>query len=171
MSRILEKAPVLLAVDTAKSSGWCLLQGGKYVDSGQCDAFGSVPRELCARAVALNPKAVLVLEKPFGGNLATLTGLGAARGCWLSAWRSATGRKTDVRVVSVLPQVWRSQLFGATASFALQEKLTAQLVSRKTDIGADEAAASCIARWAMRAQPSQRAVVVRDQNTERHCDE
>jgi len=37
--------------------------------------------------------------------------------------------------------VWRADLFGATAAFALQEKLTAQLVSRKTDPGADEAVA------------------------------
>lgn len=145
-------APVLLAVDTAKRSGWCLLQNGKYVDSGECDAFGSAPRELCARAIALNPKAVLILEKPFGGNLATLTGLGAARGCWLSAWRSATGRKTTARVRSVLPQTWRSELFGTSAGFPLQEQLTAQLVTGQTNIHPDRAAAICIARWAARRE-------------------
>jgi hypothetical protein len=139
---------VVLAVDTARSSGWCITQGGKYVDSCQCDAFSDEPRALCARAIALDPKAQLVLERPFGGNLATLQGLGAARGCWLSAWRAATGKKTDVRVTSVYAQVWRSQLFGSSAGFALQERITAQLMTRKTHVGADEAAAICIGRWA-----------------------
>jgi hypothetical protein len=140
----------VLAVDTARSSGWCITIGGAYHSSGQCDAFGPAPREICVRVINLSPKAQLVLERPFGGSTATLVGLGAARGCWESSWREATGGKTLVRCKSVYPQVWRSQLFGSTASFALQERLTAQLVTRKTDVGADEAAAVCIARWAER---------------------
>lgn len=139
---------VVLAIDTARNSGWCLTADGKYVDSGECDAYGDAPREVCRRAVELDAKAELLLETAFGGSLATLRGLGAARGCWLSAWRWATGKKTTARIRSVMPQTWRAALFGATAGFALQEKLTAQVFSRKTDPAPDEAAAICIARWA-----------------------
>lgn len=140
----------LLCIDVARSSGWCLRCGGAYSDSGQVDAFGEAPADLCRRAIEIDRKAVLVLEQPSHGNRATLVGLGAARGAWLAAWKNATGLRTLARVKSVYPATWRSKLFGNVSGFALQERLHAQLVSKKTDPGADESAAVCIASWAER---------------------
>lgn len=139
----------LLALDVARSTGWCIVVDGAYHSSGECDAFSDEPRTICARVIELDAKARVVAERPFGGSMATLIGLGAAKGAWEAAWRAATGNRTVVRWRSVYPSTWRSQLFGSTASFALQERLTAQLMTRKTDVGADEAAACAIARWAI----------------------
>lgn len=142
----------VLNVDTAKTSGWCITVDGKYHSSGEVDAFGPAPRELCARVIALDPLARLVLERPFGGNMQTLLGLGAAKGCWESAWLFATGRKTLARVGRVYPQVWRSNLFGGGAHSEMQEKIVAQVWSGKQETGPDENAAICIAKWDARMQ-------------------
>jgi hypothetical protein len=138
----------ILAVDVAATSGWCIRTGGEYHSSGQCDAFGPEPLEVCRRALGLDRKSRLVLEQPSHGNRATLVGLGAARGAWLSAWQAATGLSSSTRVKSVYPATWRSQLFSTSCGFQLQERLHAQVVSKKRSLGPDEAAAVCIASWA-----------------------
>lgn len=133
-----------LAVDVAASSGWCIRQDGRYVDSGQCDAFGDGPLDVVRRVIALDPKAIMVLEKPSHGNRATLVGLGAAKGPWISAWKHATGLRTLPRVKERFPATWRSRLWGDTRKFPARELLTAQVMSGRKAMGADESAACCL---------------------------
>lgn len=134
----------LLAVDVAASSGWCIRQDGRYVDSGQCDAFGDGPLEVVRRVIGMDRKAVMVLEKPSHGNRATLVGLGAAKGPWISAWKNATGLRTLARVKERFPATWRAKLWGDTLKNPLREKIAAQVMTGKRDPGPDESAACCL---------------------------
>lgn len=135
----------VLAVDTAKTSGWCIVTDeGRYFYSGECNAFSADVTDACKLVLSHDPKAVLMLEKPSHGNRSQLVGMGAARGAWLSAWQQAGGKKPR----DVFPATWRSQLFGDTAKNPTRERLAAQVFSKKTGVGPDEAAAVCIARWA-----------------------
>lgn len=147
-------ARVILAVDTAANSGWCLFVDGGYVSSGECKAIGAEPRIICHRALELDPKATLVLERPWGGSMHTLVGLGAAKGQWESAWVEACGTKTLVRVKRVFPQVWRAALLGSTAKNPLAERLRASVhAGRRT--GPDESPAVLIAEYAIQLDQSQ----------------
>lgn len=137
----------VLSVDTAANSGWCITDdNGVYVDSGECKAFSYETTLICARATDLNPKTLLMLEQPSHGNRAQLVGMGAARGAWLMGWEAAGGKKPK----SVYPVTWRSKLFGNTAKNPTQERLAAQIFSKKSEVGPDEAAAICIAVYATR---------------------
>jgi hypothetical protein len=136
-----------LSVDTAATSGWCITDAdGKYVDSGECNAFVHEVTLICARVLDLDPKAWLMLEKPSHGNRSQLVGMGAARGAWIAAWTQAGGRKPK----DVFPATWRSSLFGNTLKNHTQERLAAQLFSKKVPSGHDEAAAVCIGLYASR---------------------
>lgn len=137
---------IVLSVDTAANSGWCLTQDGVYVDSGECEAFGAELPWICKRATALDKRALLMLEKPSHGNRSQLVGMGAARGAWMAGWNAAQGKKPK----DVFPATWRSDLFGNTAKNHTQERLTAQIFSKKAELGPDEAAAVCIAAWQSR---------------------
>lgn len=139
---------VILNVDVARNSGWCITVDRKYHSSGEVDVYGDGPAEVCQRAVELDKKAELVLEQPSHGNRTTLVSLGAARGTWLLAWARACGTKSPRRYVSVFPATWRSKVFQSVGSYPLREKLHAQLVTGRKDVGPDEAAAVCISTWA-----------------------
>lgn len=141
---------VVLAVDVAKTSGWCITDAeGQWAMSGEVDAFSQDVIDICRLALQMDRKAVIALETPSHGNRATLVGLGAARGCWISAWKNATGLKTTPRLKNVYPATWRSELFGNTSKFPTQERLSASMFSGKQSVGPDEAAACCIARYAV----------------------
>lgn len=136
-----------LAVDTARTSGWCITDGhGKYFHSGECDAYSVEVTDACRLVLSHDPKAQLMLEKPSHGNRASLVGMGAARGAWIAAWTQAGGKKPK----DVFPATWRSELFGDTAKNPTRERLAAQVFSKKSGVGPDEAAAVCIAHWAVR---------------------
>jgi hypothetical protein len=157
---------VVLGVDTACTSGWCICVSGRRVDSGELDTLD--PAEL-GRVVqwAVDLGAVgslpvcLVLEAPWGGTVATLVGLGAARERWQRAWRDA-GQATG-RVVRVKPSTWRAPVLGGHYVSAPrdetreQEQLVARAIVGRV-VGADEAAAILIARWAAHAAPVGRAI-------------
>jgi len=137
----------VLAVDTAATSGWCITDSnGKYFTSGECNAFTADVSDACRLVLSHDPKAQLMLEKPSHGNRSQLVGMGAARGAWLAAWGQAGGKKAK----DVFPATWRSELFGDTAKNPTRERLTAQIFSKKENVGPDEAAAVSIALWAAR---------------------
>lgn len=150
-------AAVVLAVDTARISGWALFVVGKRVDSGEVDtlkahALTSIVEwavdlaELQARA-----PVVLVLEAPWGGSATVVAALGAARERWEAAWRKA--KQARGRVVRVRPSTWRAAVLGrATVGMprdqvrALEQHVASALVGKK--LGEDEAPAVLIGRWA-----------------------
>jgi hypothetical protein len=118
-----------------------------------------------------NPErhVVLVLEKAWRGKpkgkaanrsqYAVQSGLGAARGMWLSAWCEVMCTAAPHRVVQVYPQDWRRAVIWTASGDSLPalEKKTAMLLRaldpslEQRDVGKDEAAAICMAKWAQHA--------------------
>lgn len=149
---------VVLAVDTAKNSGWSLWVRGKYVDSGEIgimDHGRMVARIRYCMGVVMDSglsseKFVLVLERSWGGGRHQIEGLGAARHAWLSAWCDAHATKTPRRVVRVYPATWRARIFGTTKQTSGRES-SFGLVHKGSAAGGDEAAAICIGAWASHA--------------------
>lgn len=158
---------VVLAVDTARVSGWSIWAQGKYAQSGELDTLNEgTLRNVVASAVQLaevcDVPCVLVLEKPWGGNVTVVAALGAARERWQAAWRSlATGDKS--KVVLVAPVTWRARVLGkhtvrmkrddvrpAEQAMGLQLK-GARPGAMVGGIGLDEAPAVCIGYWATHA--------------------
>lgn len=147
----------VLAIDTAKNSGWSLWVEGNLRD------FGEVKKDKDHELLAIctlaheYPPAILVVEEPQtlyrGHGLATFVGLGAAHEAWRRAWRDAGGVKS--RTVRVKPTRWRSALLGRVKNVADLERQRAQLILREhgarvpDDLGADESAALCIGAWAI----------------------
>lgn len=161
----------VLAVDTARRSGWALGVCGTHVDSGEVDTFDEQTLELIVdnalervrfervRADVLAGDAprlplVLVLEAPWGGRPDIVAALGAARERWLRAWR--TREQALGRVVYVQPSTWRGPVLGRAWVSASRERVreherrvAAALVGHF--VGPDEAPAILIARWAAHA--------------------
>lgn len=113
---------VVLAVDTARQSGWAIYCLGKLCEYGEVDtlhdatlaqivqnaldyAAGSV------RAVPAAVPCVLVLEAPFGGSVEVVAALGAARERWQLAWRQH--EQAPGRIVRVQPSTWRGPVLGS----------------------------------------------------------
>lgn len=154
---------VVLAVDTAKRSGWCISVSGQRVDSGELDTDTVIASRLLARlvrwAVDLGARGglpvVLVLEKAWGGSTIIQASLGAARERWLRAWREAG--ESPGRVVLVQPGTWRSVVLGSDSIGtkrdvvrAVEASFASTLMGRPVT-GGDECAAILIARWAGQA--------------------
>ena len=167
---------VVLGVDAAKRSGWAIMFGGQLLESGEANKDRD-PELLRVCSIALrhaekrDVPCVMVLERPPnrvhpGRQASTLIGLGAARQAWEMAWRTQGGVRK--RIVHVLPVTWRSalgivnQASKGGLSTAEHERERAYVHTRKraltarpawitTEVGADEAAAICIAEWGSRA--------------------
>lgn len=155
---------VVLGVDTARRSGWAISVSGKHLGSGELDTLNP-PAVRNVVGLALNAAGerelpcVLVLEKPWGGTVAVVSALGAARERWLSVWREyALGHKA--KVVLVTPATWRSAVLGRGFGSKprdqvrdVEQAVAAGIVGLKPGqrLGADEAPAVCIARWAAHA--------------------
>jgi hypothetical protein len=152
----------VLAVDTARVSGWAVNACGRYVRSGEVDTlvapvvFTAVGGALQLAAI-LDLPSVLVLEKPWGGNSNVVAALGAARERWLAAWRELAGPVGDKgKVVLVQPNTWRCAVLGRSAIGmcredvrALERQSAEALVGRQ--LGPDEAPAVLIGEWGCRA--------------------
>lgn len=151
---------VVLAIDTARRSGYAIRVRGRLKWSGEVDTLQPAEvREIvslaCEQAEPRTP-AVLVLEKhTFKGRPGMLIGLGQARERWMSAW--AEFGQPRSRVVSVLPSVWRGCVLGKAYRSASREACRdAELAAARSHettghwehIGPDEAAAILISRWA-----------------------
>lgn len=156
---------VVLAVDTARVSGWAIRYAHRLVYSGELDTYNACDIErVCmlavniTRAAYLRRPPVLVLEAPWGGRRGVLVALGMARERWLMAWaHSGVSRR---RVVSVMPAQWRSRVLGRGAVRLERDEIRSrEMLSARAEVaahmrdrlGADEAAAILISRWAVRA--------------------
>lgn len=150
---------VVLAVDTARRSGWCIGARGARVDSGEVSVEDEpTVAQIVANVIELAHEyelpCVLVLEAPWGGNVAVVTALGVSRGVWLRAWKRAG--QALARVVSVTPSEWRGPVLGAEwvsaprAAVRAHEQRTARALVGHP-VGEDEAPAIWIARWAAHA--------------------
>lgn len=106
---------VVLAVDTARMSGWSIALRGKYMCSGELDTLDeAIVEQVVSNACALSTEhrvpVVMVLEAPWGGSPNIVAMLGAARERWLRAWRCA--EQASARVVYVQPNQWRGVVLG-----------------------------------------------------------
>jgi hypothetical protein len=150
---------VLLAVDTARRSGWATYARGHLVHFGEVDTLeGALLGVLVGKAVELGTEhavpPVLVLEAPFGGSAEIVASLGGAAERWLVAWRAA--QQANGRVVKVLPSQWRGPVLGRDAVRMPREQVRALEVQCASALvhqqcGHDEAAAILIGRWAAHA--------------------
>lgn len=148
---------VILAVDTASNSGWSVWQGGGFYASGETRVMNhselvavvKIAMGVATDANLTDKHVVLVLERPFAGNAWTQQSLGAARHAWLSAWCEYHGTKVPHRVVRVYPATWRSRLFRTTKhTLQMEHDLGQAMIGASRVVGADEAAAICIGKWA-----------------------
>jgi hypothetical protein len=149
---VLPHACVILAVDTARRSGWSLWALGQLLRWGETDVL--VDRwvaRLCAEAIEEgrrhNMPVFLVVENPFRG-----TNQGQYRGNWKAAFVQAGGQAK--RIVGVHPSVCRARVLGGSASRAQretvrkQEQAVALWWTQTKTIGPDAAASVCIGAWA-----------------------
>lgn len=158
---------LVLAVDTAARSGWAVLGASeRYLGFGEADtldatALAHIVDWAGCHAVLAQVPLVLVLEAPFGGSMAMLIALGAARERWLAAWRATDQPRRSV--VMVQPSEWRAKVLGKRWARAVRdevrphEQATAAAIVGEP-VGGDEAAAILIARWALRAAKVERVL-------------
>jgi hypothetical protein len=151
----------VLAIDTADRSGYATYVKGEMIEFGEVETKD----ELLVRCVVGRAKSaardadlplVLVLEKAWGGKVWVVSGLGAARERWMSAWRHFD--MPAGKVVSVVASVWRAPVLGSYyASRAAtrdeirraEQSMAAGLVG--AEVGPDAAPAILIGRWASHA--------------------
>lgn len=146
---------IIVAVDTARISGWSIWLAGALLRSGerdmQRDPLAAV--EVCADAMRVAEEhslpAVLVYERPFRG-----TTQGQWIGSWKAGWAGVGGPQT--RMVGVYPATWRAGVLGGGMHAAKREVVraaehrAASVLTRRI-VGGDEAAAILIGYWATMA--------------------
>lgn len=170
---------VVLAVDTAARSGWSIWVAGKLVDSGEIDTIDEpallrITRAVHIRAIESRLPCVLVLERPWGGTMSVIEGLGAARERWRQVWVAAG--ESERRIVRVYPITWRTKVLGAQNARlprnvvrAVERRMAAQVIASERgqrsfwrclfsmgerpahEVGDDEAPAVLIGVWASKA--------------------
>lgn len=157
---------VVLAVDTAGVSGWAIRAAETQLEFGEVDSRDEAAVERIVRwairtARRLGWPVVLVLEAPWGRRTKTVAGLGAARERWERAWRLYG--QSDERIVRVQVATWRAAVLGRYWVSAPREEVrtheqrtAAELVGE--DVGADEAPAILIAKWAAYAARTGQAI-------------
>lgn len=144
---------VILAVDTAETSGWAIYECGIYRDSGEFNMLKQ-PRkhyEVCALACDIASEArvpvVMVFERPFKGSHQ-----GQYIGAWKIAWASC--EVPMARTKGYYPSEWRAafKLAGLPRDKvrAAELDLAGKLTLLK-DLGHDEAAAICFGAAVMRS--------------------
>lgn len=147
---------VIVAVDTAETSGWSIWAQGQLLTWGEVDVLrdsetvDSILEFAIDKAHALNIPCVLVLEQPFGGNAQ-----GQYRGTWKSAFVRLGGKPN--RVVGVYPATWRTRVLGGgwgrkpREQVRPLERTVARRLAYGANLGPDAAAAVCIGAWAIHA--------------------
>lgn len=158
----------LLAIDTARISGWALYVEGELQAFGEIDTLVDEPeidrvvRLAVDTAAGGTPPLVLVLESPWGGSVDVVAALGAARERWLRAWRQC--EQPLGRVLRVRPSTWRAGVLGSRSiglgrdSVRALELRIARAVAQVEFDGHDAAAAILIGRWATHARAVGRAI-------------
>jgi hypothetical protein len=162
---------VLLAVDSARRSGWAIFARGQLMRYGECD--GRAPHERAAviadllrLAEAMALPAGLVLEVPFGGPLKTLLSLAESAALWRDTWRAY--EQPPRRVLEVLASEWRERMFGSGSMPRDDARRLEQLTARRivdlahlgdqTGLGGDAAAAVCLGHVARSSAALQAAL-------------
>lgn len=153
---------VVLAIDVAENSGFCISHFNKVFLSGEC-RYDNTARiiEAVAMAMALAElrmvPCVLVLEKPFARNMETVLKLGACRQAWVKCWTdNAIGHKG--KVVNAYLSTWRSKVLGpwgwkpgsTTEECRAMELKASELIGGALTTP-DANAAICISLWARHA--------------------
>lgn len=164
-ARTLPNETVILALDQAMHTGWSIWCRGDLVSWGELDvnvidteAVRLVVVEALEMAAAMGLPCTLVLEHAWGGNVATLQGMGAAKAVWTAMWDHCGGVKS--RKVQVWPSHWRSRVLPRGYASAKREVVREQeqksaraLVGDDCGpLGDDEAPAILIGKWASHAQ-------------------
>jgi hypothetical protein len=156
----------VLAIDTARISGWSIRIAGKQhefgeVDTTDADAVLYIVQWAIKRAAHAEVPLVLVLERPWGGTVNTVDGLGGARERWARAWRDC--KQSEARLLRVHVPEWRAAVLGGYWVSAPREEvrpheqLTAALMVGQ-EVGEDEAPAILIGHWASMAAKVGRAI-------------
>jgi len=162
---------VLLAVDSARCSGWAVYARGQLHTYGECSSRvpqerAEVVAEALRLSVALDRPIGLVLEVPFGGPLKTLLSLAETAALWRDTW--VAYEQHPRRVIDVLATEWRERMFG-TGSMPREdarrlEQITAQRIrdvarlSSRPELGGDAAAAVCLGYTARTSSALQTAL-------------
>lgn len=105
---------VLLAVDTANTSGWSLWSLGKHVQSGEIAIFTSagcaelfeIVHSAKMRALELRVPLVVVCERSWGGHMGTAAT--AAFGAWKCV--CINNQIPASRLLQVYPATWRARV-------------------------------------------------------------
>lgn len=164
---------IVLAIDPGATSGWSLYLGDTYVASGAAkscevrtsaiDALRALTEREGYASLKAAPVVAAVEMWTVGGrkgragkgdrwNPSTMIGMGAARGRWLE--QLALAGLPDRRVLSVVPQTWRTILAPFPRTTTEQAKASAVRLAKAIagrDVGPDEAEGVMIGRWATRA--------------------
>jgi len=168
---------VVLAIDSARKSGWALYDRGTLVAYGECAANIAHQRDhvitgALRTADAAQLRAAIAVETPFGGALQTIVSLATSAALWRDTWR-AHGEPLRA-CLDVQAGEWRRHLFGSgkmprDAARRL-EQLTVQRIVQQhqpaiglADIGPDAAAAICfgyVARSSVELQSALRCDLV-----------
>lgn len=151
---------VVLAVDPGNTSGWAIYVCGALGSHGELDSRDAAAvRAVVARAVAAAAEhalpCVIAPERPWGGNVATVAGIGAARERWLSAWRELAAGHFG-KIANVSTSEYRAAVLGRSyasaprhVAQAAEAALARTLAGR--DCGPDESAAIVQGRYASHA--------------------
>lgn len=157
---------VILAADSATTSGWAIWLRGRYFSSGEVGLKLGAITDVVSVALGLARRegllAVLVLEKPFGQKKGrAFGGSGKGRELWQAVWVDQGGAKC--RVVQEYPSVWRKWVLpkgmasaSRTAVRPVEQQVALSLVLREgvepvsggLRLGEDEAPAICMGKWA-----------------------
>lgn len=145
----------ILAIDSARRSGYAVYVAGELVQYGECNARRFADRLSVLEIALMRSKGAqlplgLVLEEPFGGTLATALSLHASLELWRDTWLAIGGKLRHVAQERAAD--WRLRLFGSARMPRDQvrrlEQITAQriaaLAGYRGDIGGDAAAAICL---------------------------
>ena len=157
---------IVLAVDTAETSGWAVYAAGELVNWGEVDMMrpersrdrwgvsGWDANRVCMHALVETGHdtgwpVVMVFERPFRGT---------TQGQWIGAWKLAFlhngGHKN--RIIGVYPASWRARVLRAANAPREQARKSEMDRARQESssthwIGPDAAAAICIGLWAVRS--------------------
>lgn len=149
---------VTLNIDAGTPCGWSIFLRGEWMASGECDVYSDDVESVVRTALGLGHQqklpVVLVIEKPYAGNLATAAGMGAKRGTWITAWVRQGGVKS--RKLLVLPSVWRCRVLPKGIGKKLREEIQADEQEYALQVtgrvcGVDESPAIGIGFWSARA--------------------
>lgn len=157
---------VLVAIDSAKRSGFATYARGDVHRYGEVDATRPAERarvidDAVSLAYRLGIPCGLVIEVPWGGYTATVVSLVQTAQSWRGTW--AAHGQDESRCIERTASDWRQVLFGSRSMPRAQARMlegayARQVVERQVGspeyppIGPDAAAALCIGQTITRAR-------------------